>query len=61
MSTYVVWYTGANLQSPSLGYVSAIKVMDYDMDGQSLIPSRKVWDATFPNSAQGITEAQPSY
>jgi hypothetical protein len=26
----VVWYTHANLLSPSLGYVSAIEVMDYD-------------------------------
>jgi hypothetical protein len=61
MSSHVVWYTGANLLSPSLGYVSAIRVMDYDMDGQSLISGRRVWDATFPNPAQGITEAQPAY
>jgi hypothetical protein len=58
VSTHVLWYTGANLLSPSLGYVSAIKVMDM-MDGQS--PCRRVRDATFPNIAQGSTEAHSAY
>jgi hypothetical protein len=53
MSTRVVWYTGANLLSPSLEYVSAIEVMDYDMDGQGSIPGRRVRDVSFPNIVQG--------
>jgi hypothetical protein len=61
MKTIVLWYTGANLLSPSLGYVSAIKVMDYDMDGQRVIPGRRVRDATFCNTAQGSNEAHPAY
>jgi hypothetical protein len=34
--------------------------MDYDMDGQSLIPGRMVRDANFQNTAQGSTEAKPA-
>jgi hypothetical protein len=36
MKTAALW--GANLFSPSLGYVSTVKVMDSYMDCQSLIP-----------------------
>ena len=41
--------------------VLAIEVTNYDMDGQSAIPSRKVRDATFFDTVPGTTEAQPPY
>jgi hypothetical protein len=57
MTICVVWYTGANLPSPSLGYISAIKVMDYEMDGRSSIPSRRAGYSSFPthHTAEGIS------